>query len=67
MKIEFTTDELNYLIDKCQFNEINGELEVLKMKNVGNSIVEISLKLNVSVETINRRIKNIKKKIKKVL
>ncbi|MEG1506916.1 MAG: hypothetical protein RR478_05420 [Bacilli bacterium] len=67
MRIEFTTDELNYFIEKCQFNETNGELEILKMRNVGYSIVEISFKLNMTVETVNRRIKNIKKKIKKIL
>lgn len=67
MKIEFTTKELEYLIKECQFNEENGELEVLKLRNKGKSIVSISFELNMSVETVNRRIKSIKNKIAKIM
>lgn len=66
MKIEFTTRELEYYIKECQFNEENGELEVLKLRNKGYSIISIADKLNISEETVKRRIKSIRNKILKV-
>lgn len=40
-----------------------SEVEVLKLRSSGASILEISFKLNCSTRTIERRIKNIKLKI----
>lgn len=62
---DFTKDEYQYIIDKCMFNE---ELStILKMRIEGYSIIQISMKLNISESTVNRRINKIKKKIKKVI
>lgn len=40
-----------------------SELEVFNLRSKGFSILQISFKLNCSVKTVNRRIKNIKYKI----
>lgn len=62
---EFTKDEYEYFVDKCMFNE---ELaNILKLRIQGCSVVEISMKLNMSVSSVCRRIKEIKKKILKVI
>lgn len=66
LKIEYTLREEEYLIENCRFNEENGELEVFKLRNKGNSIVSIAVKLSLSPETVKRRIKSIKRKIIKV-
>lgn len=67
MKIQFTTKELEYLIKECQFNEENGEIDVLLLKNKGKSLVSISMELNMSIPTISRRLNSIKNKINKVI
>lgn len=66
MKIDFTTKELEFYKKECNFNEENGELEVLELRNKGKSIVSIAIELNMDQRTVNRRIKNIKNKISKV-
>lgn len=64
-KFNFTKDEVEYFIDKCMLNE---ELtEILKMLNMDYSRVQISMKLNISTRTLDRRIQLLKKKIKKVI
>ena len=65
-KIDYTTEELNELIEKCNFNEENGEIEILKLRNKGKSLTSISLELNMSISTISRRISSIKNKINKI-
>lgn len=67
MKIQFTTKELDYLINECQFNEENGELDVLLLRNKGKSLISISIELNMSISTISRRLNSIKNKIRKVI
>lgn len=67
MKIDFTKDELNYLIENCNFNEENGELEVLKLRNKGYSIVSIAFKLNMTESTVKKRIEFIKMRIQRVI
>lgn len=62
---DFTKDEYEFLVDKCMFNE---ELaKILKLRIKGYSITQISMKLNLSERTVDRRIRTIKNKIKKVL
>lgn len=53
--------ELEYLIDNCNFTE--DEVTVLKMACFGNTVVETALKLNVSVDTVTRKRRTIKRKI----
>lgn len=64
-KFDFTKDEYEMMRDKLMLND---ELStILKMKIQGCSIVEMSIKLNISEATVSRRISEIKKKIKKII
>lgn len=65
MQFDFTKDEYEYLKEKLMLNE---ELsQILEMKIKGDSITKMSLELKMSESTINRRIKELKKKIMKVI
>lgn len=64
--INYTQEELNEIINKCNFNKNNGEIEVLKMYNEGKSYYEISDELKMSVTTVGRRVRSVKQKIKMV-
>ena len=47
---------------------LNEELtKIFEMKIKGYSIIQIAMKLNISESTVNRRIKELKKKIMKVI
>ena len=62
---DFTKDEYEMLKEKLMLNE---ELsQILEMKIKGFSIVQISMELNLSESTVNRRIKELKRKIMKLL
>ena len=62
---EFTLDEFNSICDKAMLND---ELkQIFEMKIKGYSIVQMAIKLNMSESTVNRRIKQLKKKIMKVI
>lgn len=63
--LDFTKDEYQYIIDKCMFNKEMSD--ILKMRIEGYSIIQISMELKLSESTVNRRIKQIKRKIKKVI
>lgn len=65
MKFDFTKEEYEALKDKLMLNE---ELSnILEMKIKGYSITKISLQLNMSESTVSRRIKQLKKKIMRIL
>lgn len=62
---EFTLDEFKSICDKAM---LNSELkQIFEMKIKGYSIVQMAIKLNMSESTVNRRIKQLKKKIMKVI
>ena len=61
MNFDFSKSEYNFFIENCNF--INQEKEVFTLSRQGFSILEISLKLNISTATVSRRIYSIKKKI----
>lgn len=62
---EFTKEEFEDICNKAMLNE---ELkQVFEMKIKGYSIVQIAIALNMSESTVNRRIKQLKKKIMKVI
>ena len=67
MLFDFVQSEYDYLLKNCRFNERNGEKQIFEMRCAGRSIVEISMKLNLSVPTVNRRIAAIKRKIMRVI
>lgn len=64
-KFNFTKDEIDYFIDKCMLNEELTEILILLNKNY--SLTQISMKMNISPRTLDRRIQLIKNKIKKVI
>jgi DNA-binding NarL/FixJ family response regulator len=62
---DFTKEEYEELKDKLMLND---ELsKILEMKIKGCSIIEISMKLNLSERAVNRRVKKLKEKILRVL
>ena len=62
---EFTKEEFEDICNKAMLNE---ELkQIFEMKIKGYSIVQMAIKLNMSESTVNRRIKQLKKKIMKVI
>lgn len=65
MKFDFTKDEYEMLRDRLMLND---ELAtIFEMKIRGYSIVEMSMKLNMSESTVKRRVKEIRNKLEKVL
>ena len=62
---EFTQEEFETICKKAMLNEELTKIFEMKIKNY--SIVQMSIKLNLSESTINRRIKELKKKIMKVI
>lgn len=62
---EFTEDEYNEIVKKAMLNE---ELaQIFKMRIMDYSIVKISMEMHMSIRTVNRRIKELKRKIMRVL
>lgn len=62
---EFTQQEFESISKKAMLSD---ELkQILEMKIKGYSITKMSMELNMSESSINRRIKQLKKKIMKVL
>ncbi len=62
---EFTVPECERFRTMCNFTE--EEMKVFDLRVRGKSIVEIQIALHLSESTVNRRIKDVKKKIHKVL
>lgn len=63
--LQFATALREYFERECGFTD--DELAVLKLKGRGKSAVQIAQELYVSEETVNRRIKSIKRKISEVI
>ncbi len=64
LKNSFTELECERFRRVCNFTE--DERRVFDMRVRGNSVVQISLSLNMSEATVNRRLKAVKRKILKV-
>ena len=62
---EYTKEEFEYIVDKAMLNEELTKIFEMRIKDY--SITKIALELNLSESTVNRRIKQIKKKILKVI
>lgn len=65
ISFDFTKQEYLDICEECLFNDL--EREILLMKITGHSIVEMSLKLNVSTSKISKIIRKIKNKIIRVV
>ena len=62
---DFTKEEFDNICKKAMLNE---ELTIIfEMKIKGYSITKMSMELNMSESSINRRISKLKKKIMKVI
>lgn len=61
----FTKKDYEYLVQECMLDEEYSKL--LEMKIKGYSITKISMELNMSESTINRKLNKLKKKIKKII
>lgn len=61
----FTKTEYEYICEECMLNEDYKEL--LKMEIKDYSRVKMAQELNVSTDTLDKMIANLKKKIKKIL
>jgi hypothetical protein len=68
MNYDFTRPELEYIIDNANFNNIQLSIfNRLTDKNGRQSIVKIAMEENISTATVSRIIKQIKRKIIKIL
>ena len=65
IKTEFTEPECDRFRQECNFSD--EERAVFDLRVKARSIIEIQSALNMSESTVNRRIRNIKRKIYKVL
>lgn len=65
IKTEFTESECRRFREECNFTP--QELAVFNLRVKDHSLVQIQDKLNMSESTVTRRIRNIKKKIAKVI
>lgn len=63
MKFDFNRDEYEFLKEKMMLNEELSKIFEMKIK--GYSITKISMEMNMSIATTNRRIKQLKRKIMK--
>lgn len=67
-RLDFTKKELEYILINANFTTEQEKIfKMLTSKYGRQSIVSISLKMNMSESTIKRRIKEIKNKIKRLL
>lgn len=65
MSFDFTKEEYERLKEELMLDEELSKILEMKIKNY--SITKMSIELNMSISSINRRIRKLKKKIKKLL
>lgn len=64
-KFDFTKSEYQFIVEECMFNDELKEIFELLIKNYSRT--QIAMKLNMSERTLDKRIRVIKNKIKKIL
>lgn len=68
MNYDFTKFELDYINENANFNDTQQEVfNRLTDKRGRQSIVQISMEMNISTATVSRVIKQIKHKILKII
>lgn len=65
MSFDFTKEEFENISKRAMLND--ELVKIFEMKIKGYSITKMSMELNMSERTVNRRIKELKKKIYRVL
>lgn len=67
-KLDFTKPELNYILENANFTEEQEQIfKMLTGRQGRQTVVNISIKMNMSESTVKRRIKQIKNKILRLL
>lgn len=64
-KLDFTKQEYEYFCEECMFNDL--QKDILKDRIKEKSIVEISMKHNISTSKVEREVRKIKNKILRVI
>lgn len=65
---DLTKEEYEQIVEKCMLKNDARELDkILEMRIKGYARIQMAMKLNVSIETIDKRMKILKKKIQKTL
>lgn len=65
---DLTKEEYEQIVEKCMLKNDARELDkILEMRIKGYTRIQMAMKLNVSIETIDKRMKILKKKIQKTL
>ena len=68
VKFDFTKKELDYILENANFTEQQEKIfKMLTGRQGRESVVCISMTMNISERTVNRRIKQIKHKIIRLL
>lgn len=68
VKFDFVKQELDYILENANFTEEQEKIfKMLTGKNGRETVIYIAMKMNLSERTVNRRIKQIKAKILKLL
>jgi len=62
---DFTQDEIDYLLERCNF--VNKELAMFKMRAGGMTLEEIAFKLDIPISSVKYISQKVNKKIIKVL
>ena len=62
-RFDFSYNEYQNFLLKCPFTD--EEIKILDLRRKGKSVIEISLELNISDRTVERRIGSIARKILK--
>lgn len=62
---DFTKEEYEQIKDQLMLDDELAKILEMEIKNY--SITKMSLELNMSISSVNRRIRKLKKKIKKLL
>ena len=62
---ELNKSEYDYLVEELMLNDL--EAKILKMRIQNKSIVEMSMKNNISTSSVSKIIKKIKRKIIRLL
>lgn len=62
---EFTQEEFETICKKAMLND--ELIKIFEMKIKGYSIIHIAIDLHLSERTVNRRVKELKQRIKKVI
>ena len=65
LKLDFNRTEYDKIKEDLMLNEEMSK--ILEMRIRGYSITKMAIELNLSESAINRRIKELKKKIKKII